>query len=802
MFDLHNGDSLTHVETPQPAGAEVASLEQPLIDFQNAWAIGDTPRAEEWFAKHPSLLDRDEAALRVIYEEVCQRRERGEAVTFGELYNRFPKWHTQIHSLLDVRSSDSFSGETTSQSLGFRAVTIVTELGRGAGGRVYLARQPELSNRLIVLKVNDGDDFEHLTLARLQHTNIVPLYGVVANETATQRALCMPYFGATTLHHILAELHSTPPADRTAAQVLEILEAREKKLNLPETSGKTRTPSWRGESFVQMMCRIGAALAQALADAHQANLLHLDIKPSNILITTDGVPMLLDFHLARAPLEPGSPPPRLFGGSLPFMSPEQNRVCRDVEVSRPVTVAVDARADIYSLGMLLCVAVTDGPPPDGSPIGEYLRSRNRAISVGLADLVERCLAPDPAKRYANARNLAEDLRRHSNNEPLAHIPNRSWSERWRKWRRRRPHALAFWTLIVLLTAALGGGGLLMDHSFVSRRQAAETMFFQGQIQLQEGRFAAATEAFGQASETLPSASGDSNLRRAIDQGLATAHRAKYVKQLSDVVDAMRLALLTGETDYRSLLVFEVNSRALWEQRDAILNDRRAPFDHRLMESIKRELTDLAIDRAELLPRIAPLEKRQEYAEKAHAFLEEARSLSPSPRVIEWWRSGRLDALPEVRSPWESYMLGRVLWRNNEIERARDAFQQSVHREPASYWSNFALALCEERLGHGDAAVAAYSVCVGLRPQSDTAYTRRGQTFLTTHQWDNAIADFDRSLQLRPNIAAVHIKRGEACLHAGKLPQAIRDFRDALEQGADPEVVSPLLKRAESRMTKS
>src|SRR5205085_8810760 len=98
--------------------------------------------------------------------------------------------------------------------------------------------------------------------------------------------------------------------------------------------------------------------------------------------------------------------------------------------------------------------LSPAPPLPCSPAPSLppLNRRNPQVSVGLSDIVHRCLAPDPADRYADAAALAADLRRHLADLPLRGAPNRSLRERWRKWRRRRPYSPLWAGLLVALAA--------------------------------------------------------------------------------------------------------------------------------------------------------------------------------------------------------------------------------------------------------------------------------------------------------------------------------------------------------------
>ena len=176
----------------------------------------------------------------------------------------------------------------------------------------------------------------------------------------------------------------------------------------------------RKGTYVDGTVFLGLQIAEALAHAHRAGVLHLDLKPSNILLTASGCPKILDFNLAS---DSQACAPRL-GGTLPYMSPEQARRFLDGEEA----AAIDQRSDLYSFGVLfhelLCGRLPHGNGPADAVVARGGRrsargkSTTRCTHLGrvrreqrLASIVERCLAPDPNARYESADALVADLQR-------------------------------------------------------------------------------------------------------------------------------------------------------------------------------------------------------------------------------------------------------------------------------------------------------------------------------------------------------------------------------------------------------
>ena len=155
----------------------------------------------------------------------------------------------------------------------------------------------------------------------------MPLYCVQDLADRNLRLLCMPYLGGVPLGHLSHDMAEVPIDRRSGRDWLAGLDqARaEAPLSVPG-QGPVRAFLLRA-TYIQSVCWIGACLADALNFAHLQGLVHLDLKPPNILLAADGTPMLLDFHLARPPIRPNERVPRGLGGTPHYMSPEQRRPC-------------------------------------------------------------------------------------------------------------------------------------------------------------------------------------------------------------------------------------------------------------------------------------------------------------------------------------------------------------------------------------------------------------------------------------------------------------------------------------------
>jgi len=757
---------------------------------------GACPDLETLLARHPGLDD--ETSIRLIYEDVCSRREEGESVPTEEVLRRFPRFLPELRVLFDCdRLLRTTAGETDFPEVGedIGPYQIVAELGRGGAGRTYLACEPSLADRLVVLKVVPDDQDEHLSLARLQHTHIIPLFSELPFPERGVRALCMPYLGGASLERLLAAVASISPASRRGSDLIETLDRNQAHFPVHSViEGPCRRFLERA-TWTQAICWITACLADALHAAHTHGLVHMDVKPPNVLLAGDGLPLLLDFHLARRPISAGELIFDRLGGTEAWMAPEQRVAMESARLGRPVSAPVDARCDIYALGLLLRAAL-DGPmPPAGLPTDKTpWAPRNPEVGAGLIALVRRCLEPNPAARYEDAATLADDLRRHLNDLPLRGVPNRSLAERWRKWRRRRPDALwrgAAWSLALgAVLAAL----TLSCSVYYQRSLEVRKAIDDGRKLRLEKRYDEAAVALARGLERVQSLPGLSQREHELRVQLRltqAGQRAEELHRLAELV-RFRYGIDPPAPDEGRVLVQRL--RAIWDDRGRLLgtNDdaNRAETDRR----VRTDLLELAVVWADLRTRLALPGERAEACREAQRVLDEARAeCGPSPAIdrqqtalaIALGQTVATDlTLAAPHGAWEHYDLGRYYLRSGRIREAIDEFEHSLAERSQDFWPNFYQGLCAYRLGQFHEALAAFRACIALAPHSAACYYNRARVAEAMGRTDQAVHDYSRAVELDRGLMAAFLNRGALAYKDGRHDGAIADFRDALRATSD------------------
>src|SRR5260370_32014638 len=165
----------------------------------------------------------------------------------------------------------------------------------------------------------------------------------------------MPYLGTATLCDLLDRIR-TPSGLPVSAQAIRDASPRRVAAEYVESQRPAPAPLLRKGTYVDGVLHLGLQLAEALAFIHSLGICHCDLKPSNVLLTPDGQPMLLDFNLSFRE----QPVDQRLGGTLPYMSPEFLRAMDSKRKAFPNQI--DARSDLFSLGVMLCELLLGNPP--------------------------------------------------------------------------------------------------------------------------------------------------------------------------------------------------------------------------------------------------------------------------------------------------------------------------------------------------------------------------------------------------------------------------------------------------------
>lgn len=368
-----------------------------------------------------------------VLQQWLERKATGTAETVEELIAQHPDLGEELRACLESLEMLDATGLATAKPLSttrqFPTIPdfrIVGELGRGGMGIVYEAQQESLGRKvaLKVLPLTTVDpqaaarfQREAETAAALHHTHIVPIFAV--GQTEGIHWFAMQRIEGQPLDHLMKRHPDGVETDEVA--------------------------------------RIGIEAADALAYAHQAGVIHRDIKPGNLLIDDDGHVWLADFGLARRDIDATATVTGAMIGTPRYMSPEQ--------VFCSPAHPVDQRSDIYSLGATLYEIATgqalfDAPTP--LDVLQQIRMadppRPRTVRPGmprdLEVVLQKCLAKLPSERYQRAEDLASDLRAIREGRAIAARGVPLWTTLRRRVARHRQGVKLAATMVAVTAAVI------------------------------------------------------------------------------------------------------------------------------------------------------------------------------------------------------------------------------------------------------------------------------------------------------------------------------------------------------------
>ncbi|MGE3820297.1 MAG: protein kinase [Isosphaeraceae bacterium] len=764
---------------PRASGSDSSAFDALLAEFTARWERGERPRIQDYLDR--IRPDRPDDLVTLIYREFCLADAHGLEPNPDEYLSRYPEQAealTRVFGIHDMLSSSCLRRWDTQgcEPLPVPGAQIgpyhlLRVLGEGGFARVFLAEQADLDDRLVVVKVSSRVTPEARLLARVEHPNIVNVLWHSLVEDGALQILCMPFLGGATLAAILAERKRGGRRPTQGADLLALMDRVSPREYVREVQFRPNRDLIEAISYPRACAWIVARLAEALDFAYAKGVLHGDVKPSNVLLTADGVPMLLDFNLAVGwrPLghAPGSGDlPDDAGGTLPYMAPERLLAVAESVVAPRPTAADRHRADVYALGVVLLELLTGKTPElsgmNGTSISiqamasAYFLSRRQGgrvmiraagspVAAGLRAILDRCLCPDPEGRYRRASQLAEDLDLWRRDRPLAHATGESPGDRLLRWARRRRGALAVGLTGLLVTAVVTCA--VAWASSHAHRKDASRRYDQITGGKESGAFLIRRMGSGQVIE----ANGDPSVvaKRHLEHygvfSLADWRRHDEIGHLPPFErEELEVWLTEQALRFARALRERPHSPQDW-RRALICLDRVAGASHAPVEHERRLLRDrLGLPRA-----AASLESESAPAPWAAAYLAGVAAELEQAKGWEFEARTHYENVLKLRpdSFWGHYRAAATAFALNDPQAAAEHLKACVQARPDNAILRLQLAGCLYASRAFTEAEEQYARAESLDPDDPETYLARTFLRVTLRQPRNFFADYTHFLLL-------------------------------------------------------
>jgi hypothetical protein len=424
--------------------------------FERAWRGGQMPELEP-FVHDVAGPERQVFLQELVLLDLQFRKARGDDHPVSAYLDRFPELD---RTWLEAAGANGAAAATVLHvapaggdgaallPLADAGLELLEEIGRGAMGVVYRARQRGLDRVVAVKMILAGD---HADPASLQRFRVEAL--------ATARVD----------HDGIVRVHDAGLQGGQPCIVMEYVPGG----NLKDKLDGTPWPGREAAAFVERLARIIQA-------AHDRHIVHRDLKPGNILLTLENQPKITDFGLAKLLDDgPALSATGLILGTPSYMAPEQ---------ASGKNKEIGPAADIYALGAILYELLTGRPPFRGATTTDTLlqvvegfpvppRDLNPQIDRDLETVCLKCLEKVPARRYARAADLAEDLDRYGEGRPVRARPP-GWTDAlFRGLTRRNLVARADWGKLAVAMGCVSFGAGLAMHWLVHTEQPPLAWFF-------------------------------------------------------------------------------------------------------------------------------------------------------------------------------------------------------------------------------------------------------------------------------------------------------------------------------------
>ncbi len=698
----------------------------------------------------------------------------------------------------------------------FYGFELVEELGRGAFGRVFLARERKLADRPVVLKIALKANNEQLRLARLQHTNIVPIQD--AYRKGPYYIIQMPYFGKQTLADVIEYIRTETGFPKVGGEVFttvaKVSTHRDTKANssksdsgvlshdppsrseyeLHEGAFETQVNSslrnlFSGMPYSEAVLLIIRRMAEGLAHAHNRGILHLDLKPQNVLLNDDGQPMLLDFNLSQDRTRRDR---RRVGGTWPYMAPEIIRDFAKISHDEPTE-----QTDLYALGILYFELLTCQLP--FSPIRRVpedlanalaerergipsIRDYNPEVPSAVEAIIRKLTDPEPRNRYHSADELREDLQRQFENRPLSHAPDRDLFERFQKWQKRNPLFISRATGAVAIIGLTVGSFMLWD---VLRQRAIERTHHEVGMFLSDYEIA-------RSQLTVPT---DIKSRQL---GIETATRWMDhfgAGQTANWTQSKKIQSLQPER--RDLLLSSLGESALLLAHAEMMESRaqsdterqthleRAMKWNRLAEECygSEPVSTLLTQRRVLLN----LKGETKDAEVTDLDLKKSTNtdlyLQAAQDIGEGRMASAIKLLKKLTDVQPNHyaaqlMLGLTYQATGQPHRALERLQVAKPLAKDDPRPGYHIGLLHYYIGKFEDAESAFASVLSTHPDHAPTLMQRGITLMRERKYTEAIADFTKALEAGGPSIPLYYYRSQAHRHAGRNEEAQADLEIA------------------------
>ena len=688
-----------------------------------------------------------EARVAELVSEYVEALNRGESPGKEALLGQVPEYRDQLESILealDVLGPSPDPAETVGHETppnvppvvgDFR---VVREVGHGAMGVVYEAKQISFNDRTVALKVLSGNRATPRRVERflreaeaageLRHANIVPVF--CRDEDGGRYFYAMEFVRGYSLESIIHLLRSgqhgqtAPKLDYGSLASLPTLpttaspRSDDSARPSPPDVAPTGRPLGFGPEFYRKAARLFMDAADGLHYAHRHGVVHRDIKPANLILDEGNRLRITDFGLALDLTEVTASGFREVAGTPPYMSPEQ------LVKGQP---NVDGISDTYSLAITLYELVTLRRAIHGKTNAHVIRNVeayepppprriNPEVPKDLDTIIRKAISKDRRRRYTDARAFAQDLDNFIEDRP---VNARGPSVVYRAWKFARRHRIAVGAIAVALVCLV------------------PSLMYAGRVK----------KAYDRAVERFLSQRKTVHLQKLFEEA--------QLDVLADDADAAVSKLtqvIEGDPKWGEALF--LRGMALLRKDDLVA----------AVEDYSR-----AIDAG---PVLAAYYKARA---NAHRRLKQ-------PELAE--RDDQAAGAIPPRDSADHFYLGEAHRSAGHYEKAIREYSVAIRLDSKSLPAYFGRAYCRQKLGDNEMAILDYAVVIALRPRYAQAYSNLGEALRRLGRYEEALDRIQYAVTLKPDLEFGHFNLALVEHALGHTQQAEQHYRKALELSPD------------------